>query len=72
MELVHACLVLLTTPFMLLHGVLKMCGALLRSLGMVFTVLGNLAKKCVYKPRKRVKRGLEHGQYLILVLSSIF
>ncbi len=49
----QAFLVLVTTPFMLCHGVFKMTGALLRSLGMIFTGLAKLSKKLTYRPKKR-------------------
>ncbi|KAJ3576773.1 hypothetical protein NP233_g225 [Leucocoprinus birnbaumii] len=51
-QLGEACLVLLTSPFMLLHGVFKMSGAFCRNLGLIFTALGMLCKKLTYKPKK--------------------
>jgi hypothetical protein len=59
----QAWLVFLTTPFMLLHGVFKMSGAFLRSLGLVFSALGGLCKKLTYKPKKyRKNKNREPGK----------
>ncbi|KAF9449188.1 hypothetical protein P691DRAFT_774852 [Macrolepiota fuliginosa MF-IS2] len=55
-QIAQACLVLATTPFMLLHGVFKMLGALCRSLGMIFTGLAKLASKLTYRPGKKRDR----------------
>lgn len=52
----QACLVLATTPFMLLHGVFKMAGAFLKSLGMIFTGLAKLSGKLIFKPGRRRNR----------------
>lgn len=48
----QAGLVFLTSPFMLLHGVFKMMGVFLKSLGIIFAGLALLCKKLTYKPKK--------------------
>jgi hypothetical protein len=55
--LVQAFLVLLTAPFMLLQGVFKMIGIILRGIGMMFIKLGSLAEHVTYKPRNRQEHG---------------
>ncbi|KXN90868.1 hypothetical protein AN958_03522 [Leucoagaricus sp. SymC.cos] len=57
----QACLALLTAPFMVVHGVFKMTGAILISLGLIFVVLGKLAKRLAYKPKKKADLVLQYG-----------
>jgi hypothetical protein len=58
----QAFLVLLTSPFMLLHGAFKMTGALCKCLGTMFCALAVLFKKLTYKPKKNKKS--ENRQYM--------
>ncbi len=49
----QALLVLLTSPFMLLHGAFKMIGAFCNNIGILFTASAVLCKKLIWKSKKR-------------------